>query len=151
MNKPKRGNRTDLPCKAVIRQCRKHYTTKLQKKCDYIIKKRGKESSFYAKCLRQTLAGELDLPTTDRVVFYMAAFLYPKDAEKFIDTLIPVGMEKKSAIEMIRMLHDLRVKFTHERLNAFVQVPEMQAIFINFASKYTFGKEIEEEQKEHII
>ena len=129
----KRGNRTDLPCKAVIRQCRKHYNTKLQKKCDYIIKKRGKDSGFYARCIRETLADELDLPATDRIVFFLAAFMYPKDADKFLDSLLPADMERETAKAMIKDLHDLRVKFTHERLNSFIEIPEMQRIFIKFA------------------
>jgi len=130
----KRRRRSDIPNKAIIRLFRKHFISILSKKCDFISKKRTRGIEFYKTCVTKLIDDTTKLEPTPLLVFYLAALLYHKDAEKSIDCLTPPSMTKEEALKEIRWLHRFRSVYTHEGMKRFIRIKPLAALFLEFST-----------------
>ena len=102
----KKERRSDLPCKAIIRMCRKYYTERFRVMTEYVTTKRSHGRLYFSECLVKLLKNE-GIVATRETMLMMGALLYPKDAKRLIDTLLPQDMLREDALSMITRLHSL--------------------------------------------
>ena len=81
----------------------------------------------------EVLAKETSIEPTSEMVFYLGAYLYPKDARKNIQSLLPTSMTLEGASTIIDKLHDMRAIYTHEKMKQFCDIPELATLFMEFA------------------
>ena len=128
-----RRDRSDLPCKAVIRAFRKTFTNFLSVDTGYILKKRSRGKEFYRESLAEIIDKHTDLDPSPSVVFYLGALLYPKDAKSCLEQLKPASMDADSANREIDRIHRFRSVYTHRGMKEFCRIPEIAKLFSQYA------------------
>ena len=149
--------RRDVTYKTILRKCRKYYQTKFNEITGYLKQKKKEPCSFYRKCVLQFIEENFQFQTHLNVSFHLGALLYPQEMVRGIESFVyPDGVKPftpkkvvKRKIETHRQqvdkLHSILYKFTHEKLNKFILVPELAAIFLNYIH-FGAGKDVEDKE-----
>lgn len=92
----------------------------------------------------------------------MGALLYPQEMIKRIESFVyPNGIKNftpKKVVkrkvdthkQQVEKLHSILYKFTHEKLEKFISVPELAAIFLNYIEQSDDKEEQDEDFKRHM-
>jgi hypothetical protein len=149
--------RRDVTYKTILRKCRKYYQTKFNETTGYLKQKKKEPCSFYRKCVLQFIEENFQFETHLNVSFHLGALLYPQEMVRGIESFVyPEGVKPftpkkvvKRKIETHRLqvdkLHSILYKFTHEKLDKFILVPELAAIFLNYI-QFGAGKDVEDKE-----
>jgi len=147
--------RRDVTYKTILRKCRKYYQTLFNHTTGYLKQKKKEPCSFYRKCVLQFIEDSFEFETGLNVSFHLGALLYPQEMVRGIESFVyPEGIKPftpkkvvKRKIEthkqQVDKLHSILYKFTHEKLDKFIAVPELAAIFMNYI-KYGAGTDVED-------
>lgn len=155
--KPSKRLRKDVTYKTILRKCRKYYQTRFNDVTGYLKSKKKEPSTFYRACILRFLEGDFQFDTRMNVSFHLGCLLYPQEMVRGIESFVyPDGVKTftpkkvvKRKIEthkqQVDKLHSILYKFTHEKLDKFIAVPELAAIFMNFI-QYGAGADVEDEE-----
>jgi hypothetical protein len=147
--------RRDVTYKTILRKCRKYYQTLFNKTTGYLKQKKKEPCSFYRKCVLKYIEDSFDFDTSLNVSFHLGALLYPQEMVRGIESFVyPEGIKPftpkkvvKRKIEthkqQVDKLHSILYKFTHEKLDKFIAVPELAAIFLNYI-QFGAGDDVED-------
>ena len=136
--------RRDVTYKTILRKCRKYYQTKFNEETGYLKSKKKEPCSFYKACILKFLENKFEFETHLNVSFHLGCLLYPQEMIRGIESFVyPDGVKTftpkkvvKRKIEthkqQVDTLHSILYKFTHEKLDKFISVPELAVIFLNF-------------------
>lgn len=138
--------RRDVAYKTILRKCRKFYQVQFNKTTSYLKSKKKEPCSFYKTCIQNYLAQTFEFETSANldVSFHLGALLYPQEMIRGIESFIyPNGVKQftpkkvvKRKVEtykdQVNKLHSILYKFTHEKLDKFIAVPELAALFLNY-------------------
>ena len=155
--KPSKRLRKDVTYKTILRKCRKYYQTSFNDVTGYLKSKKKEPSTFYRACILKFLKGDFQFDTRLNVSFHLGCLLYPQEMVRGIESFVyPDGVKNftpkkvvKRKIEtheqQVDKLHSILYKFTHEKLDKFIAVPELAAIFMNFI-QYGAGDDVTDEE-----
>lgn len=130
--------------KTILRKCRKYYQTKFNEETGYLKSKKKEPCSFYKACILKFIDTCITTETHINLSFHLGCLLYPQEMTRGIESFVyPDGIKTftpkkvvKRKIEthkqQVDKLHSILYKFTHEKLDKFISVPELAAIFLNF-------------------
>mmetsp|Transcript_20481 Transcript_20481/g.23650 ORF Transcript_20481/g.23650 Transcript_20481/m.23650 type:complete len:207 (-) Transcript_20481:103-723(-) len=136
--------RRDVILKTVLRKCRKFYQKKFNSHTKFLKNKKKELSSYYKNCIEQFIAECLPFDTNLNLSFHMGALLYPQEmirsAEKFV---FPNGTKSSARKKLVKkkvkvyqdqvdILHDILYKFSREKLERFLAIPELAYIFLYY-------------------
>ncbi|CAI2362316.1 unnamed protein product [Moneuplotes crassus] len=136
--------RRDVTYKTILRKCRKYYQTRFNHHTGYLKNKKKEPCSFYRACILKFIDSYFEYNTHLNVSFHLGCLLYPQEMTRGIESFVyPDGVKTftpkkvvKRKIEthkqQVDKLHSILYKFTHEKLDKFISVPELAAIFVNF-------------------
>ena len=136
--------RRDVTYKTILRKCRKYYQTKFNKVTNFLKRKKKEPCSFYKASILKFIDSWFEFKTNLNVSFHLGCLLYPAEMTRGIESFVyPDGVKAftpkkvvKRKIEthkqQVDKLHSILYKFTHEKLDKFISIPELAAIFINF-------------------
>ncbi|CAI2369026.1 unnamed protein product [Moneuplotes crassus] len=137
--------RRDVTYKTILRKCRKFYQTRFNHHTGYLKNKKKEPCSFYRACILKFIDSYFEYNTHLNVSFHLGCLLYPQEMTRGIESFVyPNGVKTftpkkvvKRKIEthkqQVDKLHSILYKFTHEKLDKFISVPELAAIFVNFS------------------
>lgn len=149
--------RRDVTYKTILRKCRKYYQTNFNDETGYLKSKKKEPCSFYRACILKFIGSSFKYDTHLNVSFHLGWLLYPQEMTRGIESFVyPDGVKTftpkkvvKRKIEthkqQVDKLHSILYKFTHEKLDKFISIPELAAIFLNFIQNGA-GKEVESEE-----
>ena len=95
----------DLHFKMILREFRSFFVEELWEKFNYIVRKKKKSGEFYSHCIIQLLKNLGFADPSQRLVFFLGALMYPKDAKACLKILKPKDMKRKEAIQYIDLIH----------------------------------------------
>lgn len=136
--------RRDVTYKTILRKCRKYYQLEFNETTGYLKRKKKEPCSFYKNCILKFVEESFKFETHLDVSFHLGALLYPQEMIRGIESFVyPEGVKTftpkkvvKRKLETHRQqvdkLHSILYKFTHEKLDKFIAVPELAAIFLNY-------------------
>lgn len=69
--------------------------------------------------------------------FYLACLLYPQDLSRNVDIFIekkepPTKENHKAFKAIVAKIHDTLYKYSHDKLDYFVSIPEIASLFMHF-------------------
>ena len=130
----KRGSRKrkDVVLKTALRKCRKYLQQRLVSLTGFVCSKKVKENDPLLPALDKLLEEMPQAPEKLKILFFMAALLYPTDAKRNVDKFISSPKEKASTLKLIQNVHDVLYKYSHEKLKYFCSVPELAFLFEHY-------------------
>lgn len=149
--------RRDVTYKTILRKCRKYYQLEFNETTGYLKRKKKEPCSFYKNCILKYLEESFKFETHLDVSFHLGALLYPQEMIRGIESFVyPEGVKTftpkkvvKRKLETHRQqvdkLHSILYKFTHEKLDKFIAVPELAAIFLNYIQNGA-GSDVEDKE-----
>ena len=124
--------------------------------------KKKESCGFYRECIFKFIENHLDIKTNLNISFHMGALLYPQEMIKRIESFVyPNGIKNftpKKVVkrkldthrEQVEKLHSILYKFTHEKLDKFIGVPELAVIFMNYIEHSGDSDFNDEDAQRHI-
>ena len=99
----KRGSRKrkDVVLKTALRKCRKFLQQRLVSLTGFVCSKKVKENDPLIPALEKLLEEMPQAPHQLKVLFYMAALLYPTDAKRNVDKFCSTQKEKAEMLKLI--------------------------------------------------
>lgn len=139
--------RKDVYYKTILRKCRKFYQQKFNSHTGFMRNKKKEAWSFYRDWIFKFIEEVVSIKTNLNISFHMGALLYPQEMIKRIESFVyPNGIKNftpkkivKKKLETFKLqvekLHSILYKFTHNKLEKFISVPELAVIFQNYIEK----------------
>lgn len=149
--------RRDVTYKTILRKCRKYYQTTFNEMTGYLKGKKKEPCSFYKACILQYMNESFEFKTSLDVSFHLGSLLYPQEMIRGIDSFVyPEGVKTFTPKKVVKRklevhkaqvdkLHSILYKFTHEKLDMFIAVPELATIFLNYI-QYGAGDDVEDKE-----
>lgn len=154
--------RKDVSYKTILRKCRKYYQQRFNAQTGFLRNKKKEPCSFYRDCILRFIEDNVSLKTTLNISFHMGALLYPQEMIKRIESFVyPDGIKNFTPKKVVKRkvdthkqqvdkLHSILYKFTHEKLEKFISVPELAAIFLNYIEQSGEEEIQDEDYTRHI-
>lgn len=154
--------RKDVSYKTILRKCRKFYQQRFNLHTGFLRNKKKEATGFYRECIAKFIEEHVDIKTNLNIHFHMAALLYPQEMIKRIESFVyPNGIKNFTPKKVIKRkldshkghvekLHDILYKFTHEKLDKFISVPELALLFMYYIEKCGNAEFSEEDEQRHI-
>lgn len=130
----KRGTRKrkDVVLKTALRKCRKYLQLRLVALTGFVCSKKLKNNDPLVPALLKLVEEMPEAPQEFKMLFYMAALLYPSDAKRNVDKFSSTPREKTRMLNLIQNVHDVLYKYSHEKLKYFCSVPELAFLFEHY-------------------
>ena len=154
--------RKDVSYKTILRKCRKYYQQRFNQHTGFLRNKKKEPCSFYRDCVLKFIEEWVPIKTNLNISFHMGALLYPQEMIKRIESFVyPNGIKNftpKKVVkrkldthrQQVEKLHSILYKFTHEKLEKFVSVPELAAIFLNYIEQMNEMADEDENSVKHM-
>lgn len=141
----KKKCRHDVVYKTILRECRRFYQTKVNELTGFVTSKKIRtDDSMYNK-IEHFNQEFLRLNGTFEENFYLAALLYPQDLIRNIGIFLNKSSEKlngsnsatnnadsslaKKYTKIVNRIHDTLYKYSHDKLDYFVSIPQLSFLF----------------------
>jgi len=153
---------SDVSYKTILRKCRKYYQQRFNLHTSFLRNKKKEATGFYRDCIDKFITDHVDIKTNLNINFHMASLLYPQEMIKRIESFVyPNGIKNFTPKKVIKRkldshkghvekLHDILYKFTHEKLDKFISVPELALLFMHYIEKCGNAEFSEEDEQRHI-
>jgi hypothetical protein len=134
------NKRKDVILKTILRKCRRVMQDEFNDMTDYFENRKMQGHQFYKECVMKFFGSIEVKPQQLDLVFYLAAILYPQEMSRGVDCFFE--SDKKERVKQrkfyrakIQKVHDVLYRYSHERMDYFVKVPELSYIFCLFYKK----------------
>lgn len=134
------NKRKDVILKTILRKCRRVLQDEFNDLTDYFTNRKMQGHQFYKDCVMKFFGTIEVKPEQLDLVFYLAAILYPQEMSRGVDCFF--DCDKKERVKQrkfyrakIQKVHDVLYRYSHERMDYFVNVPELSYIFCLFYKK----------------
>ena len=154
--------RKDVSYKTILRKCRKYYQQRFNQHTGFLRNKKKEPCSFYRDCILKFIEECVPIKTNLNISFHMGALLYPQEMIKRIESFVyPNGIKNFTPKKVVKRkldthkqqvdkLHSILYKFTHEKLEKFIAVPELAVIFLNYIEQVNPGDIGDEDSVKHM-
>lgn len=139
-----KSKRRDVILKTLLRKWRKYFQKLFNNHTKFLKNKKKELSCYYKSCIEKFIQECLPLDTTLNIGFHMGALLYPQEMIRCVDKFVyPNGIKTSSRKKLMKkkistykdqvdILHDILYKFSKEKLEKFIAIPELAIIFLYF-------------------
>ena len=136
--------RRDVILKTLLRKCRKYYQKLFNTHTKFLKNKKKELSCYYKNWIEKFIQDCISIDTTLNISFHMGALLYPQEMIRWVDKFVyPNGIKASSRKKLMKkkistykdqvdILHDILYKFSKEKLEKFISIPELAVIFLHF-------------------
>lgn len=121
----------------ILRECRRYFQTHLSDLTGFIASKKARSDSFMYNWMERFNIEYLNNDGSFSKNFYLACLLYPQDLARNVDIFIEqneiVTKESHNRYkEIVTKIHETLYKYSHEKLDYFVSIPEISDLFMHF-------------------
>lgn len=133
----KKRRRRDVVFKKILRECRRFFQSHLNELTGFVASKKTRSDDHFYTCMEKFNQEFLDLEGTFEHNFYLACLLYPQDLSRNVNIFIakreePSKENQKYYKSIVARIHDTLYKYSHEKLDYFVSIPELSFLFMYF-------------------
>jgi len=133
----KKRKRRDVIFKRILRECRRFFQVKLSGLTGFVASKKARKDDSMYNWMEKFNTEYLDKEGTFEENFYLACLLYPQDLARNVDMFISKKEEvnkdnHKLYKEIVAKIHATLYKYSHDKLDYFVSVPEISNLFLYF-------------------
>lgn len=142
------NKRKDVILKTILRKCRRILQDDFNGLTDYFQNRKMQGHQFLKDCVLRFHDSIPNKPEQLDLVFYLGAILYPQEMNRGVDCFFEC--DKKDRVKQrkfyrakIQKVHDVLYRYSHEKMDYFVKVPELSYLYTLF-----YKKEIEENNED---
>ena len=136
------NKRKDVILKTILRKCRRVLQDDFNKLTDYFSNRKMQGHQFLKDCIVKYHDSIPNKPPQLDLIFYLGAMLYPQKMSRGVDCFFEC--EKKERVKQrkvyrsrIQKVHDVLYRYSHEKMDYFVSVPELSYIYVLFYNEET--------------
>lgn len=134
------NKRKDVILKTILRKCRRILQDEFNNLTDYFQNRKLQGHQFLKECVLKYFNFLNDKPEQLDLVFYIGAMLYPQEMSRGVDCFF--DCDKKERVKQrkiyrakIQKVHDVLYRYSHEKMDYFVKVPELSYLYVVFYKK----------------
>lgn len=134
------NKRKDVILKTILRRCRRILQDEFNDLTDYFQNRKLQGHQFLKECVMKYHDSLKDKPEQLDLVFYIGAMLYPQEMSRGVDCFF--DCDKKDRVKQrkiyrakIQKVHDVLYRYSHEKMDYFVKVPELSYLYTLFYNK----------------
>lgn len=143
------NKRKDVILKTILRKCRRVLQDQFNEMTEYFQSRKMQGHQFLKDCVVKFHDSIPNKPEGLDLVFYLCAILYPQEMNRGVDCFFEA--DKKDRVKQrkfyrakIQRVHDVLYRYSHEKMDYFVKVPELSYLYTLFYKKET--EEVSEDQ-----
>ncbi len=117
----------------------------------YFSQRKGRAKHFFKECLAKFVSEDefLSKHVTVDLEFYLGCVLYSQDTSKDIDSFFESAPEdrvkqRKVLRAKIKKVHEVLYKYSHEKMQYFLRVPELASLFTYYCDTAPLSSESDE-------
>ena len=134
------NKRKDVILKTILRKCRRVLQEDFNKLTGYFANRKMQGHQFLKDCIQKYHDSLPNKPSHLDLLFYLGAILYPQEMGRGVDCFVDCAKEdrvrqRKFLRAKIQKVHDVLYRYSHEKMDYFVNVPELSYLFIIFYKK----------------
>jgi hypothetical protein len=134
------NKRKDVILKTILRKCRRALQDEFNDLSGYFQNRKMQGHQFLKDSIMKYHDSITGKPQQLDLAFYLAAILYPQEMSRGVDCFFECDKEervknRKFYRAKIQKVHDVLYRYSHERMDYFVRVPELAFIYGIFYKK----------------
>lgn len=136
------NKRKDVILKTILRRCRRIFQDEFNELTGYFDNRKMQGHQFLKDSVMKYYHSIPSKPEQLDLVFYLGAMLYPQEMCRGVDCFFEC--DKKERVKQrklyrakIQKVHDVLYRYSHERMDYFVKVPELSYLYVLFYKKET--------------
>lgn len=134
------NKRKDVILKTILRKCRRILQEDFNELTGYFSNRKMQGHQFLKDCIQKFHDSLADKPQSLDLLFYLGAMLYPQEMSRGVDCFFEC--DKKERVKQrkfyrakIQKVHDVLYRYSHEKMDYFVNVPELSYLYSIFFKK----------------
>lgn len=134
------NKRKDVILKTILRKCRRILQDEFNEITGYFSNRKMQGHQFLKDCIQKFHDTIPEKPESLDLLFYIGAMLYPQEMSRGVDCFFEC--EKKDRVKQrkffrakIQKVHDVLYRYSHEKMDYFVKVPELSYLYTMFYKK----------------
>lgn len=134
------NKRKDVILKTILRKCRRILQDDFNDLTGYFANRKMQGHQFLKDCIQKFHDSIPNKPESLDLLFYLGAILYPQEMIRGVDCFFE--SEKKERVKQrkfyrakIQKVHDVLYRYSHEKMDYFVNVPELSYLYSLFYLK----------------
>lgn len=139
-----KSKRRDVILKTLLRKWRKYFQKLFNNHTKFLKNKKKELSWYYKNCIDKFIEEWIPIDTSFNLSFHMGSLLYPQEMIRWIEKFVyPDGIKSSSRKKLMKkkistykdqvdILHDILYKFSKQKLEKFISIPELAIIFLYF-------------------
>ena len=134
------NKRKDVILKTILRKCRRVLQDEFNQMTGYFSKRKMQGHQFLKDCIQQFHDSIPNKPESLDLLFYLGAILYPQEMSRGVDCFFEC--DKKERVKQrkyyrakIQKVHDVLYRYSHEKMDYFVNVKELSYLYSIFYKK----------------
>lgn len=131
------NKRKDVILKTILRKCRRVLQDEFNELTQYYQHKKLQGHQFLKDCVTKYFDFLQDKPQQLDLSFYIGAMLYPQEMSRGVDCFF--DCDKKDRVKQrklfrakIQKVHDVLYRYSHEKMEYFINVPELSYLYTLF-------------------
>ena len=138
------NKRKDVIFKTILRKCRRELQDQFNEMTQYFPNRKLQGHQFLKDCMVKFHDSIKDKPEHLDLLFYIGAVLYPQEMSRGVDCFFECDRkdrvkQRKVYRAKIQKVHDVLYRYSHEKMDYFVNVPELSYLFSIFYKKETLN------------
>lgn len=136
------NKRKDVILKTILRRCRRVLQDDFNDLTGYFPNRKMQGHQFLKDCVMKFYEAIPNKPSQLDLSFYLGAMLYPQEMSRGVDCFF--DCDKKERVKQrkfyrakIQKVHDVLYRYSHEKMDYFVNVPELSYLYVLFYQKET--------------
>lgn len=136
------NKRKDVILKTILRRCRRIFQDEFNELTGYFDNRKMQGHQFLKDSVMKYFDSIPSKPEQLDLVFYLGAMLYPQEMCRGVDCFFECDKnervkQRKLYRAKIQKVHDVLYRYSHERMDYFVKVPELSYLYVLFYKKET--------------
>jgi hypothetical protein len=134
------NKRKDVILKTILRKCRRVLQDEFNELTGYLTNRKVQGHQFLRDCIQKYHDSIVNRPVNLDFLFYLGAMLYPQEMSRGVDCFIECDKservkQRKCQRAKIQKVHDALYRYSHEKMDFFVRIPELSYLFVTFYVK----------------
>mmetsp|Transcript_3718 Transcript_3718/g.4330 ORF Transcript_3718/g.4330 Transcript_3718/m.4330 type:complete len:200 (+) Transcript_3718:240-839(+) len=131
------NKRKDVILKTILRKCRRVLQDEFNEKTGYFANRKMQGHQFLKDCIQKFHDSLPNKPESLNLLFYLGAMLYPQEMSRGVDCFFECDKnervkKRKFFRAKIQKVHDVLYRYSHEKMDYFVNVEELSYLYSIF-------------------
>lgn len=134
------NKRKDVILKTILRKCRRVLQDEFNELTGYFANRKMQGHQFLKDCITKFHDSLPNKPEQLDLLFYLGSVLYPQEMSRGVDCFFESDKNERVKLRKfyrakIQKVHDVLYRYSHEKMDYFVNVPELSYIYSLFYKK----------------